>query len=414
MEIAHLGFNVSPVMDRTYFHSIYYREPGGVLFEIATENPGFTADEPAEKFGTRLMLPPWLERNRRRSSELCHRCGCRRSGKKAVEPPRRQESCKLQVQVSGSRPGTLMRTIIVRQFGDPKLLKVEEVPTPQPGDGEALVEVKAAGINPSDVKNIQGVMHGTTLPRIPGRDFAGVVVRGPAETIGREVWGTGGDIGFTRDGSHAQYILLPLAASDAQAREPFDGCGRIGRPDLRDGMVRDDCRRRCVAKGHGSRDRRKRWCRFRRRPNRQIARSQDHRRGSVRRRFRPRSRERRRRDNQHPLPKSDRSRSRDHEGLEPSVVFDTSGLMFAESVEAAAQNGPHFRHLRSRRWPIDVQPAKRLSQRAAQFSVWTRVQWIRLPAPNFWPRWGRASNPESSKRPPVNPSLFPPPPRRTI
>jgi len=64
MEIGHLGLNVSPVMDRTYFHSIYYREPGGVLFEIATENPGFTADEPAEKFGTRLMLPPWLERNR--------------------------------------------------------------------------------------------------------------------------------------------------------------------------------------------------------------------------------------------------------------------------------------------------------------------------------------------------------------
>ena len=109
-------------------------------------------------------------------------------------------------------PGTLMRAIVVRQFGDPKLLKVQEIPTPQPGDGEALVEVKAAGVNPSDVKNIQGVMHGTTLPRIPGRDFAGVVVRGPAQTIGHEVWGTGGDIGFTRDGSHAQYILLPSAA----------------------------------------------------------------------------------------------------------------------------------------------------------------------------------------------------------
>jgi catechol 2,3-dioxygenase-like lactoylglutathione lyase family enzyme len=63
-EIGSLGFNISPVMDRTYFHSIYYREPGGVLFEIATENPGFTAHEPAAKFGTRLMLPPWLERNR--------------------------------------------------------------------------------------------------------------------------------------------------------------------------------------------------------------------------------------------------------------------------------------------------------------------------------------------------------------
>ena len=63
-EIARKGFNISPVMDRTYFHSIYYREPGGVLFEIATENPGFTFDETAEKLGTRLMLPPWLESDR--------------------------------------------------------------------------------------------------------------------------------------------------------------------------------------------------------------------------------------------------------------------------------------------------------------------------------------------------------------
>jgi glyoxalase family protein len=62
--IAGAGFNVSPVMDRTYFHSIYYREPGGVLFEIATDSPGFTADQPAAELGTRLMLPPWLEPHR--------------------------------------------------------------------------------------------------------------------------------------------------------------------------------------------------------------------------------------------------------------------------------------------------------------------------------------------------------------
>ena len=63
-KLAGLGTNVSPVMDRTYFHSIYFREPGGVLFEIATDTPGFTADEPAERLGTRLMLPPWLEPHR--------------------------------------------------------------------------------------------------------------------------------------------------------------------------------------------------------------------------------------------------------------------------------------------------------------------------------------------------------------
>jgi catechol 2,3-dioxygenase-like lactoylglutathione lyase family enzyme len=63
-EIAAKGFNISPVMDRTYFHSIYYREPGGVLFEIATNNPGFTLDEPPDQLGTKLMLPPWLEPDR--------------------------------------------------------------------------------------------------------------------------------------------------------------------------------------------------------------------------------------------------------------------------------------------------------------------------------------------------------------
>jgi len=63
--IAELGYNVSPVMDRTYFHSIYFREPGGVLFEIATDPPGFTADEPEEKLGAGLLLPPWLEPRRR-------------------------------------------------------------------------------------------------------------------------------------------------------------------------------------------------------------------------------------------------------------------------------------------------------------------------------------------------------------
>jgi catechol 2,3-dioxygenase-like lactoylglutathione lyase family enzyme len=58
------GLNVSPVMDRSYFHSIYYREPGGVLFEIATNSPGFTADQPAEELGMKLMLPAWLEKHR--------------------------------------------------------------------------------------------------------------------------------------------------------------------------------------------------------------------------------------------------------------------------------------------------------------------------------------------------------------
>lgn len=58
------GYNVTPVIDRIYFHSIYFREPGGVLFEIATDPPGFAVDEPREHLGERLMLPPWLEPER--------------------------------------------------------------------------------------------------------------------------------------------------------------------------------------------------------------------------------------------------------------------------------------------------------------------------------------------------------------
>ncbi len=60
-EIDHAGLDVTQVMDRQYFHSIYFREPGGVLFEIATDPPGFAVDETLEQLGTQLKLPPWLE-----------------------------------------------------------------------------------------------------------------------------------------------------------------------------------------------------------------------------------------------------------------------------------------------------------------------------------------------------------------
>jgi glyoxalase family protein len=58
------GLRVTEVKDRQYFHSIYFREPGGVLFEIATDEPGFLIDEPVEQLGTSLKLPPWLEPQR--------------------------------------------------------------------------------------------------------------------------------------------------------------------------------------------------------------------------------------------------------------------------------------------------------------------------------------------------------------
>ena len=63
-EISRLGYNASNIMDRKYFHSIYFREPGGILFEIATDNPGFAVDEAMDQLGSKLVLPPWLEPRR--------------------------------------------------------------------------------------------------------------------------------------------------------------------------------------------------------------------------------------------------------------------------------------------------------------------------------------------------------------
>jgi glyoxalase family protein len=62
--ITGAGLQATEVIDRTYFKSVYFHEPGGILFEIATDPPGFTVDEPLESLGTRLKLPPWMEGQR--------------------------------------------------------------------------------------------------------------------------------------------------------------------------------------------------------------------------------------------------------------------------------------------------------------------------------------------------------------
>jgi glyoxalase family protein len=62
--LLRLGLPTTPVVDRQYFRSIYFREPGGVLFEVATDGPGFLIDEPVESLGEAIKLPPQYERNR--------------------------------------------------------------------------------------------------------------------------------------------------------------------------------------------------------------------------------------------------------------------------------------------------------------------------------------------------------------
>ncbi|OCR22932.1 oxidoreductase [Pseudomonas syringae] len=102
-----------------------------------------------------------------------------------------------------------MKALQFSRTGDLAALQYVELPKPVAGQDEVLIQVKAAGLNPSDVKNVLGRFPYTTLPRVPGRDFAGVVVEGPSALLGQEVWGTGKEPGFFRDGSHAEFLTLP-------------------------------------------------------------------------------------------------------------------------------------------------------------------------------------------------------------
>ena len=94
--------------------------------------------------------------------------------------------------------------------GSKPSLVLATLPRPRLAPETVLVKVHAAGINPSDIINANGGFHHTTYPRIPGRDYAGIVEEGPAELVGREVYGTsGGSCGFSVDGTHAEYCVIP-------------------------------------------------------------------------------------------------------------------------------------------------------------------------------------------------------------
>jgi NADPH:quinone reductase-like Zn-dependent oxidoreductase len=108
---------------------------------------------------------------------------------------------------------------------------IEDQTPPVPGPEQALVRVASAGVNPSDVKAALGLMPQAVWPRSPGRDFSGTVVDGPHAWRGKAVWGSGGDLGITRDGTHAAWLLLPLAAlREKPSRLSFDEAGSVGVP----------------------------------------------------------------------------------------------------------------------------------------------------------------------------------------
>ena len=124
-----------------------------------------------------------------------------------------------------------MKALQFSASGDLADLRLVDVATPVPSADEVLVQVKAAGLNPSDVKNVLGRFPYTTLPRIPGRDFAGVVVEGPPALLGQEVWGTGRDLGFFADGSHAQYLrVLATGVAPKPGHLSFTQAASLGVP----------------------------------------------------------------------------------------------------------------------------------------------------------------------------------------
>lgn len=108
-----------------------------------------------------------------------------------------------------------------------------DVPVPQIGPGQVLVEIKAAGVNPSDVKASLGHMPHAIWPRTPGRDFAGIIRQGPEKYLGMEIWGGGGELGITQNGSHAKWMVLPITAvREKPSNLSFEEAGSIGVPFL--------------------------------------------------------------------------------------------------------------------------------------------------------------------------------------
>ena len=124
-----------------------------------------------------------------------------------------------------------MRALRFEQYGPPSVLALRELAVPDLQPGQALVELRASAVNPSDVKNVAGAFH-APLPRTPGRDYAGVVTTGDGWQ-GKEVWGSGPGLGITRDGTHAQYVVVDLySLSEKPAHLSMPEAAAVGIPYL--------------------------------------------------------------------------------------------------------------------------------------------------------------------------------------
>jgi NADPH:quinone reductase len=124
-----------------------------------------------------------------------------------------------------------MRGLRFETYGPPSVLSIQDLPLPVLEEGEVLVQVKASGINPSDVGTVAGHFH-SKLPMTPGRDYAGVVVEGGSWT-GKQVWGTGTGFGVVRPGAHAEFVAVPSSwLSEKPAELSMEQAAVVGVPYL--------------------------------------------------------------------------------------------------------------------------------------------------------------------------------------
>ncbi len=106
-----------------------------------------------------------------------------------------------------------MKALHIDATGSLDVLAIRDVPEPSVASNDVRIRVEAAGVNPSDVGIALGRFPQLVLPRTLGRDFAGIVVDGPPALVGKPVWGTGGgELGLTRDGAHAEMLVVPQGA----------------------------------------------------------------------------------------------------------------------------------------------------------------------------------------------------------
>ncbi len=119
-----------------------------------------------------------------------------------------------------------MKALRFHKTGDLQELRIEEMAMPVPKEGEVLVAVKAASINPADIKNVLGLMKGrTTLPRTPGRDFAGIIVESGAEVFGSC------PVGLSSDGVQAEFASVPKNCIIPKPKDlSFEAASAIGIP----------------------------------------------------------------------------------------------------------------------------------------------------------------------------------------